>query len=66
MLEARIHWRVPQDEFEAPAKNADEFSVRQNVGDLNTMVQVDCTIGGLYGKRLKYTNLVSVPDGRLH
>ncbi len=40
-------------------KYVDEFSARQNVRQLDTMVQIDCTIRGLFGKRLKYANLVS-------
>ena len=48
-------------------KYVDEFSARQNVRQLDTMVQVDCTIQGLVsGKRLKYADLVSGSDGRLH
>ena len=47
-------------------KYVDEFSARQNVRQLDTMVQIDCTIRGLFGKRLKYADLVSGPDGRLH
>ena len=34
----------------------DEFSARQNVRGLNTMLQIDCTIHGLFGKQLKYAD----------
>ncbi len=44
----------------------DEFSARHNVRELDTMVQIDCTIRGLFDKRLKYTDLVGGTDGRLH
>ena len=47
-------------------KYVDEFSARQNVRQLDTMVQIDCTIRGLFGKRLKYVDLVGGSDGRLH
>ena len=47
-------------------KYVDEFSARQNVRQLDTMVQIDCTIRGLFGKRLKYADLVGGRDGRLH
>lgn len=47
-------------------KYVDEFSARQNVRQLDTMVQIDTTIRGLFGKRLKYADLVDGPDGRLH
>ena len=47
-------------------KYVDEFSARQNVRELDTMVQIDCTIRGLFGKRLKYADRVDGPDGRLH
>ena len=47
-------------------KYVDEFSARQNVRQLDTMVQIDCTIRGLFGKRLKYADLVGGSDGRLH
>ena len=47
-------------------KYVDEFSARQNVRDLDTMVQIDCTISGLFGKRMKYADLVNGSDGRLH
>ncbi len=47
-------------------KYVDEFSARQNVRALDTMVQIDCTIRGLFNKRLKYADLISGPDGRLH
>ena len=48
-------------------KYADEFSARQNVRQLDTVVQIDCTIQGLVSsKRLKYVDLISGPDGRLH
>ena len=43
LLEARILWCVPQDEFKVPENNVDEFGARQNVEDLDTMVQIDCT-----------------------
>ena len=45
----------------------DEFSARQNVRSLDSMVQIDCTIQGLVSnKRLKYADLTGGPDGRLH
>ena len=43
-----------------------EFSARQNVQAMDTMVQTDSTICGLFGKRLKHTDLVFGRDGRLH
>ena len=46
-------------------KYVDEFSARQNVRQLDTMVQIDNTIRGLSGKRLRYEEVVG-PDGRLH
>ncbi len=30
------------------------------------MMQIDCTIRRLFGKRLEYADLISGPDGRLH
>ena len=44
-------------------KYADEFSARQNVRQLDTMVQIDNTIRGLSGKRLRYEEVVG-PDGQ--
>ncbi len=47
-------------------KYVDEFSARQNVRELDTMVQIDTTICGLFGKRLKYVELIDGMDGRIH
>ncbi len=47
-------------------KYVEEFSARQNVRALDTMVQIDSTICGLFGKRFNYTDLVSGSYGRLH
>ena len=47
-------------------KYVDEFSARQNVHQLDTMVQIDSMNRGLSGKRLRYEELVDGPDGRLH
>ena len=47
-------------------KYVDEFGARQYVRQLDTMLQIDCTIRGLFNKRLKYKDLVSGVDGRLH
>ncbi len=48
--------------------NAKKWSVgaRQNVRQLDTMVQIDGTIRGLFGKRLGYKDLISGSDGSLH
>lgn len=46
-------------------KYVDECSVRQNVRQWNTMNQVDSTIRALFGKRLRYEELVDGPDDRL-
>ena len=45
-------------------KYVDEFSNRQKVRELDTIKQIDCTINGLVGKRLKIKDLVSGEDGR--
>lgn len=47
-------------------KYVDEFSTRQNARQLDTMVYIDCTIRGLFGKRLKYEDLIGGIDGRMH
>ena len=46
-------------------KYVDECSVRQNVRQWDTMNQVDSTIRALFGKRLRYEELVDGPDDRL-
>lgn len=46
-------------------KYVDEFSARESVRALDTMVQIDSTICGLFGKQLKYTDPVSGSNGRL-
>lgn len=40
-------------------KYIDEFSNRNNVRQLDTMEQINTTIAGLVGKRLKYKELIS-------
>ena len=47
-------------------KYVDEFSNRQKVRELDTIKQIDCTINGLVGKRLKFKDLVSGEDGRMN
>ena len=45
-------------------KYVDEFSTRQNIRQIDTMLQIDCTIQGLFGKRLKYNDLIGDPEGK--
>ena len=37
----------------------DEFSNRNNIRDMDTMDQINATINGLVGKRLKYKELTA-------
>ncbi len=66
MSEAQLLQGVSQNESQASEKYVDEFSTRHNVRELDAMVQIDSTICGLLGKRLKYADLIDGVNGTIH
>ncbi len=59
MLKRGCNKCVPQDKRETPGRYVNEFTGRHNVRKLDTIKQMESTVRGMEGKRLRYVDLIA-------